>query len=356
MAVPPSIEIPEHLIAQQPLPQRDQARMLVLRRGSDALAHQHFHELPALLPPESLLVVNDTRVLPYRLPGRLPSGGAIEALLITRVQDGQWDAMVRRARRLRPGLRLDFCDGALPATAVRPSEEGRWLLAFDDPPTVEQRLERHGLAPLPPYIRRDEGQSAALCESDREAYQTVFARINGAVAAPTAGLHFTPRVRRALADRGVEEVPVTLHVGLGTFKPLPKEEDPALHVMHEEWYDVPAESARRIQAAKAAGRPVIAVGTTSVRVLETWAQAGCPEGASGWTRLYIREPYTFRVVDGMITNFHQPRSTLLLLVAAFVGRPRLLRAYEAAVAASYRFFSFGDCMLILPGKPPSEGT
>jgi S-adenosylmethionine:tRNA ribosyltransferase-isomerase len=355
MAVPPPIEIPDHLIAQHPLPERDQARMLVLQRGSGTLQHHHFHELPALLPPESLLVVNNTRVLPYRLPGRLPSGGAIEALLVTRVQDGQWEAMVRRARRLRPGLRLDFCKGALPATAVRPTEEGRWLLCFDDPATVEQRLEQHGLAPLPPYIRRDAAQAGAQRETDRAAYQTIFARVNGAVAAPTAGLHFTPRVRQALAERGMEEVPVTLHVGLGTFKPM-ETEDPALHVMHEEWYDVPAESAHRILTAKGAGRPVIAVGTTSVRVLETWAQRGCPAGDSGWTRLYIREPYTFRVVDGMITNFHQPRSTLLLLVTAFAGRLPLIRAYDAAVAAGYRFFSFGDCMLILPGEPPTEGA
>lgn len=346
-------ELPPELIAQAPLPERDRSRMMVLRRGQDGVAHRVFRDLPAVLPPDALLVMNNTRVQPRRLAGQLPGGTAVEALLVEAHGPGRWAAMVRKARRLKPGMRVDFADGHLPATAEERTAEGYWVLAFDDPQTFSQRLERHGLAPLPPYIRR-EVHAAHDPQPDRQAYQTVYARQPGALAAPTAGLHFTPAVLQALEARGIDRVELTLHVGVGTFAPV-QTDDPALHTMHREWYELREPDARRIQAARAAGRPVVAIGTTSVRALESWAALGSPEGHAGWSDLFIRPPFTFRAVDGLVTNFHLPRSTLLMLVSAFHGRERVLAAYREAVAQGYRFFSFGDCMVILPaGGHPSH--
>ncbi|HEX9842724.1 MAG TPA: tRNA preQ1(34) S-adenosylmethionine ribosyltransferase-isomerase QueA [bacterium] len=341
--------LPEHLIAQHPLPSRDASRLMLLRRGSDAIAHHVFSELPALLPPDALLVLNNTRVPPRRLAARLPGGVAVEALLVAEEGPGLWHALVRKARRVKPGTSIPFADGRLAARAVERTADGGWRLQFEEPQTLPHRLEAHGLAPLPPYIRRDL-HGAYDGAADRAAYQTCYARVDGAIAAPTAGLHFTPRVLAALRERAIETAELTLHVGLGTFAKV-KVADPARHTMHAEWYAVPPDTAARVTQARAEGRPVIAVGTTTVRALESWAAAGAPPGGiQDRSALFIRPPFAFQAVDGMLTNFHMPRSTLLLLVSAFHGRERLLAAYREAVAQGYRFFSFGDCMLIAPDR------
>lgn len=337
-------ELPRTLIAQEPLPRREEARLMAVRRGQEGSAHHSFSDLPGLLPADALLVVNNTRVMPWRLLGRLPNGGPIEALLLEEPEPGLWVAMVKRARRVRPGMILRFAGHRLCAEAVRRTAEGYWVLRFPAGVPVAELLELYGLAPLPPYIHREGTAGAAR---DRESYQTCFARVDGAVAAPTAGLHFVPEVLDRIRERGVTIAEVTLHVGVGTFSPI-KTEYPALHKMHAEWYEVPEEAAREILAFRAAGRPVVAVGTTTVRALESWAALGFPPRHQGQTEIFIRPPYDFRVVDGIITNFHQPRSTLLMLVAAFHGPQPLLDAYRAAVSARYRFYSFGDCMAILP--------
>lgn len=339
-------ELPAHLIAQEPARPRDAARMMVLRRGRDGVRHCRFHQLADLLPDRALLVVNNTKVQPVRLTARLQGGTTVEALLVEELGPGRWRAMVRRARRLKPGMRVPFAGGELAAQAVERTEAGHWVLAFEAPETFQARLERHGLAPLPPYIRRNQGEAGAAAQ-DRADYQTLHARVPGAVAAPTAGLHFTPRVRQALERAGIGWAELTLHVGAGTFAPI-QVSDPARHRMHGEWFSVPEETVGALHAARSEGRAVVAVGTTTVRALETWAAAGQPKAYEGWSELFIRPPYTFSAVDGMITNFHLPRSTLLMLVAAFHGRERMLAAYRCAVAHGYRFYSFGDCMAILP--------
>ena len=340
------LRVPPSLIAQHPLSQRDDSRLMLSSRQGTEIGHHRFNELPGLLPRAALLVLNNSRVIPARLTGRLPGGRAIEVLLVDELASGRWSAMVKGARHIKPGMRLNFAQGALAAEALTRHADGRWELAFDDPHTMRQRLEVHGLAPLPPYIRRENGDSGA---GDRAAYQTCYARHDGAIAAPTAGLHFTPRVFDALGARGIEWVELTLHVGAGTFRPI-QVEDPEDHVMHGERYRIGAETRRRIAAARDASRPVIAVGTTTVRALESWAAAGFPEETDGVAELFIRPPHAFLAVDGLITNFHQPASTLLLLVAALLGAERTRAAYDEAIARGYRFFSYGDCMAILPSS------
>ena len=343
-------DLPPHLIAQSPVAERDRSRLLLLRRGLDSIAHHTFRELPALLqerfPGGCLLVVNNTRVLPRRLFGSLPGGGALDALLVEEERPGLWRAMIRNARRIQPGMTLQFSGGEISARAIERTGEGHWLLEFPDAGTLRKRLERHGMIPLPPYIRRDAGD-AAQHEADRGAYQTVFAAVDGAIAAPTAGLHFTPAVLDGLRSRDIALAELTLHVGIGTFAKI-QDEDLSSHVMHREWFEIPQRTCAAIQEAKARRQPVIAVGTTTVRALESWWREGRPDGFAGWSDLYIRPPFSFRVVDGLITNFHQPRTTLMLMVSAFHGREQLLAAYGLAIAHDYRFFSYGDCMAILP--------
>ena len=331
--------------------------MMVLARGRSAAAHHHFSELPGLLPANALLVVNNTRVLPRRVKAILAGGARVEALLVEEQAPGEWRAMVKRARRIKEGETVLFGDGHLPALALRREDDGSWIFRFDAPATLPDRLEQHGFAPLPPYIRRGDDLPAqdAL---DRSAYQTCYAAVPGAIAAPTAGLHFVPETLDQIRERGIQIAQLTLHVGLGTFTSV-KAQDLDLHKMHGEWYEVPKETARQIVQARAAGRPVIAVGTTTVRALESWALECGPadgtapdnmiQGHAGWARLFIRPPFSFRIVEGLITNFHQPGSTLLMLVAAFHGFEPLLEAYREAVEREYRFFSYGDCMAILPG-------
>jgi S-adenosylmethionine:tRNA ribosyltransferase-isomerase len=326
--------LPEELIAQTPAERRDASRLLVV---GDGLEHRQFRELPSVLPPGALLVVNDTRVLAARLWTRRETGGRVEVVLLQPEAEGNvWRALVRG--KLALGTPLLVGDARL-----------RFLGRLDDgtarveiPGDAVALCEAHGEMPLPPYISRP-----APVAADRERYQTVFARAVGAVAAPTAGLHFTDEVLAALAARGIERVPLTLHVGLGTFAPV-REERLDDHAMHEERYDLPAATAEAIGRARAEGRPVVAVGTTVVRALESaWQGEGVRPGP-GATRIFLRPGHRFRAFDRLLTNFHMPRSTLLVLVSAFAGRERVLDAYRAAVAARYRFFSYGDAMLLSP--------
>jgi S-adenosylmethionine:tRNA ribosyltransferase-isomerase len=335
--------LPSSLIAQEPLPQRDASRLLVLDRRTGGTAHRGFADLPALLAAGDLLVVNRSRVIPARLLGQRARGGQAEVLLVRDRGDGRWEAMVRPGRHLRPGQRVTVDDDlsvvveseALDASGLR---RVRLLSKRRE---VEAAIERCGRTPLPPYIRR------ADRPSDRERYQTVYARERGSVAAPTAGLHFTAALLERLAAAGVARAEVVLHVGPGTFQPVKaaRVED---HRVAAEPYEVPAETAAAIERTRARGARVVAVGTTTVRALESAASAeGRVEAGAGETELMIAPGHRFRVVDALLTNFHLPRSSLLLLVAAFAGRDAVLRAYGEAVRERYRFYSYGDAMLIL---------
>ena len=346
-------DLPEHLIAQEPAPERDLSRLLVVRRDGLPLAHHVFRDLPSLLNPGDLLVLNDTRVMPARLIGRRArTGGKWEGLFLCETPDGAWELLTQTRGRLLIGETI-FVDPETPESADAPplrlrltgkTPSGRWLAQPEEAGPAAVLLTRYGRTPLPPYIRK--GRAAA---PDRERYQTVYAREAGAVAAPTAGLHFTPRLFEELHERGVEWTFVTLHVGAGTFHPVTVE-DVTQHVVQPEWGEVPAAAAESVAACKARGRRVVSVGTTSVRVLETAALAsgeGPLQAWSGWTDLTIRPPFPFRVVDALITNFHLPRSSLLLLTAAFAGLETVRSAYKLVVEREYRFYSYGDAMLIL---------
>ena len=339
-----SFELPPELIAQHPAAQRDHSRLMRLPRIQGSGQHHHFHELPQLLPQRCALVFNNTRVVPARLLGRRSTGARIEALLLEEHAPGIWQALVRKAGRIKPGEELHFGLDQLLAVARERLEDGSWLLQFDDPEAFSDRLEAVGLPPLPPYIERRQAVDSQHSQ-DRERYQTVYASQPGAVAAPTAGLHFTPELLGTLKEQGHELLEVTLHVGRGTFASV-EVEDVREHQMHAEHYEVQPEVWRRLQELKQQGVPVLAVGTTSVRVLETVAAQAKPQW-SGWTEIFIYPPYRFRIVDHLLTNFHLPESTLLMLVSALCGRERLMNAYAEAVREHYRFFSYGDSMLIL---------
>ncbi|MCL6621069.1 MAG: tRNA preQ1(34) S-adenosylmethionine ribosyltransferase-isomerase QueA [Syntrophobacterales bacterium] len=337
--------LPPELVAAYPAQPRDAARLMVVDRATGALNHAIFRELPHFLEPGEVLVVNDTRVFPARLPGVKESGGKVELLLhhLPVPEDGGEPAAGRAEAgyrgRLRPGVRLSFGAGLTGEVLALPRPGVAEVRLVSSRGGLVEAVQAAGQIPLPPYIRRP--PTAA----DQESYQTMFARKTGAIACPTAGLHFTPRVLAALAAQGVETVAVTLHVGPGTFTPV-RTRDYTAHVLAPEYYELAPEAARRLNAAKAAGRRVVAVGTTTVRVLEScWAEEGFRPGA-GWCDLYIYPGYRFRAVDRLLTNFHLPRSTLLLLVSAFAGRDLILRAYAEAVRQRYRFYSYGDCMLI----------
>lgn len=332
--------LPESLIAQHPVAPRDHSRLLHVRRSDGTLGHRRFHELDRLLRPGDLLVLNDTRVIPARLIGRKETGGRAEVFLSRPLDaDGEWEALLHLSGKARPGLRVRFPLGEV--TLVDELQGGLWRIRIegDDPRGF---IESTGRVPLPPYIRRED---ASPQESDRERYQTVYARESGAVAAPTAGLHFTPELLGRLESLGVETARVTLHVGLGTFAPIKAESIEAVR-LHEERFLLPAPAADAIRRAKREGRRVVAVGTTTVRVLETVAREGEIEAREGTTRLFLHPGESFRVVDALISNFHLPRSSLLMLMAAFMGKPLLDRAYALAVRESYRFFSYGDAMLV----------
>ena len=331
-------ELPQELIAQTPLERRDGSRLMTLDRATGRTGHYHFYDLPKFLRPGDCLVLNDSRVLPARLIGHRPTGGVCEVLLLTDRGEGCWECLVRPGRKLRPGARVIFGDGQLTAEIEAELEDGKRLVRFDYEGIFLEILERLGRMPLPPYIKAE--------LRDNERYQTVYSRVVGSAAAPTAGLHFTPKLLGQIREMGVRECYVTLHVGLGTFRPV-KAEDISDHEMHAEFCQISRETAETINETKRRGGRVICVGTTSCRTIESFAaEDGTLKESSGWTNIFIYPGYRFKVLDGLITNFHLPESTLIMLVSALAGREHVLAAYEEAVRERYRFFSFGDAMFI----------
>ena len=331
--------LPPELIAQTPLEKRDASRLLCLDKATGALEHRMFRDLPQLLRPGDCLVMNDSRVLPARLFGTRPTGGNVEVVLLRDLGGGEWECLTRPGRKTPPGTDLRFGDGELTAEVVRAGPDGNKVLRFHCQGLFLEVLERLGQMPLPPYIRTQ--------LQDRERYQTVYSRDLGSAAAPTAGLHFTRELLEEIEGRGVQLAYLTLHVGLGTFRPV-KEENIEDHPMHAEFCIVPPETAAAVNETRARGGRIVSVGTTSCRTLESFAgEDGILQAGSGWTDIFIYPGYRFRVVDALVTNFHLPESTLIMLVSALAGRENVLRAYEEAVRERYRFFSFGDAMLLM---------
>jgi len=333
-------ELPHELIAQRPLERRDASRLMIVDRAAQSIRHGKFTDIVELLSPRDALVVNRSRVLRARLLGTRPSGAPAEVLLLRPLGDGRYEAMVSPGGKLKPGRHVtiapDFAVEILEVTDRRTR-----IVQLESLLPIDQAIERYGHVPLPPYIERPD------VPEDAERYQTVFAREAGSVAAPTAGLHFTPELLGAIESRGVARAEVVLHVGAGTFKPV-EVEDPAAHVMHEEWYSISPDAARTINDRRASGGRVWAVGTTSVRTLESAAaDDGTIRPGEAETRIFIRPPYRFRAVDVIVTNFHLPRSTLIMLVAAFAGYELTMAAYLEAVSQRYRFYSYGDAMVVL---------
>lgn len=333
-------DLPEELIAQTPLEKRDASRLLVVDKETGAFSDQHFDQIIDQLQPGDALVMNNTRVLPARLYGIKPeTRGHVELLLLKNTQGDDWEVLAKPAKRLRVGAQISFGDGRLTATVVEELEHGGRIVRFGYEGIFLEVLESLGEMPLPPYIHEK--------LADRERYQTVYAKENGSAAAPTAGLHFTEELLEQIATKGVELVYLTLHVGLGTFRPVSVDslED---HEMHSEFYSLSEEAAQTLRQVKAKGGRVIAVGTTSIRTLETIGSKfqGQIQADSGWTNIFIKPGYDWKVVDAFSTNFHLPKSTLVMLVSAFAGRSLTLKAYEHAIAERYRFFSFGDAMFI----------
>jgi S-adenosylmethionine:tRNA ribosyltransferase-isomerase len=332
--------VPPERIAQVPAARRDESRLMVVDRASGEVEHRRFRDLRELIRPGDVLVLNTTRVIRARLLGKRSSGAPAEVLLIKPLGDSRYEAMVSPGGKLRPGRVVHVAAG-FDVEIEQATERRTRIVRLRTELPVAEAIERYGHVPLPPYIdRADEA-------GDAERYQTVYAREPGSVAAPTAGLHFTDELLADLARRGVRRADVVLHVGAGTFKPV-ETDDPAAHVMHEEWYSIPADTAAVVNEARRSGRKVWAVGTTSVRTLECAAREdGMVAAGEGETRIFIRPPYRFKVVDRLVTNFHLPRSTLIMLVAAFAGYDLTMRAYRNAIDAGYRFYSYGDAMAII---------
>ena len=332
-------DLPEELIAQTPLAQRDSSRLLVMDRKSGELQHLHFYDIVKFLKPGDCLVMNNSRVLPARLLGHRPTGGAVELLLLRDLGDKKWECLAKPGRKLQVGQQVIFGDGVLTATVVSVQEDGNRIVEFHYEGIFLEVLEQLGKMPLPPYIREE--------LKDQERYQTVYSKQVGSAAAPTAGLHFTQELLEQIRQKGVKTAFVTLHVGLGTFRPV-KAEEITDHHMHSELCMITEETAGILNETKAAGGRVICVGTTSCRTLESLVKEdGTFEASSKWTEIFIYPGYSFRAMDGLITNFHLPESTLVMLVSAFSSREHVLNAYETAVRERYRFFSFGDAMCIL---------
>ena len=331
-------DLPEDRIAQTPIEPRDHSRLMVIDRATDEIKHLHFYDILDELNPGDALVVNETRVIPARLIGERAGGGITELLLLKQLGPKAWETLARPGRRLKPGTEVNFGGGRLKARIDSETDAGGRVVTFICDGAFEAVLDELGETPLPPYIHEK--------LEDRERYQTVYARQDGSAAAPTAGLHFTPELLDKIRAKGVDVIPVLLHVGLGTFRPV-KAENIEDHVMHSEYYEVTEEAAARINAVRPRGGRIVAVGTTSVRTLESAStDEGIIKAGSGWTSIFIKPGYTYKMVDALITNFHLPGSTLIMLVSAFMGRERTLSAYELAVCENYRFFSFGDAMFI----------
>lgn len=331
-------DLPEERIAQTPVEPRDHSRLMVLHRDSHAVEHRHFYDVIDYLNPGDALVINDTRVIPARLYGERSGGGACEVLLLRQLGPKRWETLVKPGKKLKPGAEVSFGGGRMRAKVLETTDVGGRIVEFACEGTFEAALDALGEMPLPPYIHEK--------LVDRERYQTVYARQEGSAAAPTAGLHFTPELLERIRQKGVDVVPVLLHVGLGTFRPV-KVENVEEHEMHSEYFEVTQDAADRINAARARGGRVVAVGTTSVRTLESAAENGVLLPKRGETQIFIRPGYQYQMVDALITNFHLPGSTLVMLVSALYDREHILSAYEEAVRDGYRFFSFGDAMLIL---------
>ena len=329
-------DLPKELIAQHPMEPRDHSRLLVLDKDTGVIQHRHFYDLPEYLHPGDLLVFNDTRVIPARLYGKKDTGANVEVLLLIRKNTTDWEALVRPGKKLQIGAKIKFSD-ELSCTIVDHTDFGGRVVRFEFEGVFEEILDRIGETPLPPYI------TAPL--EDKERYQTVYNRERGSAAAPTAGLHFTQELLRKIREMGCEEVFVTLHVGLGTFRPVSVEniED---HNMHKEFYTVSEEAAAAINKAKAEGRRIVAVGTTAVRTLESAGASGVMKAGGAWTQIFIYPGYRYKFVDALVTNFHLPQSTLMMLVSALSSRDIILQTYAEAVKEKYRFFSFGDAMFI----------
>ncbi len=332
-------DLPQELIAQTPLERRDTSRLLALDKVTGETRHLHFYNLPELLRAGDCLVVNNSRVLPARLIGMRAGGGACEVLLLIDRGNKIWECLVRPGKKLRSGAKISFGQGELTGEVIGEVEGGNRLIRFDYQGIFLETLERLGKMPLPPYIKEE--------LEDRERYQTVYSKVNGSAAAPTAGLHFTQELLEQIQSMGVKVCYVTLHVGLGTFRPV-KAEELNRHKMHEEYCVIPQETADVVNRTKRDGGRVICVGTTSCRTIESWAgEDGALRAAAGWTDIFIYPGYRFKVLDGLITNFHLPESTLIMLVSALAGRENVLGAYRQAVERQYRFFSFGDAMFII---------
>ena len=331
-------DLPEELIAQTPLEKRDTSRLLTLDRNSGAVSHRHFYDIIEYLNPGDCLVMNDSRVLPARLLGHRPTGGAIELLLLRDLGNGQWETLAKPGKKCTEGQEVIFGDGELTATVVSVKEDGNRIVQFHYEGIFLEVLERLGKMPLPPYIKAE--------LQDQERYQTVYSKAVGSAAAPTAGLHFTKELLQKLQDKGVKLAYVTLHVGLGTFRPV-KAEDISDHHMHAELCMIGEETAELLNETRRTGGRIICVGTTSCRTLESLVnEDGSFTPGSKWTEIFIYPGYQFKAMQGLITNFHLPESTLVMLVSAFAGRENVLGAYEQAVKEKYRFFSFGDAMFI----------
>ncbi len=332
-------DLPEELIAQTPLEKRDSSRLLVLDKETGQVNHKHFYDVLDYLQPGDCLVMNDSRVLPARLLGHRPTGGAVELLLLRDLGEGRWECLAKPGRKCQAGQELLFGDGLLTATVVAVQEDGNRIVQFHYEGIFLEILEQLGKMPLPPYIKAE--------LQDQERYQTVYSRQTGSAAAPTAGLHFTRELLEKIREKGVKTAFVTLHVGLGTFRPV-KAEDISGHHMHSELCMLNQETADILNETRKAGGRIICVGTTSCRTLESLAgEDGTFRASSKWTDIFIYPGYSFKAMDGLITNFHLPESTLVMLVSAFAGREHILAAYEEAVRERYRFFSFGDAMMIL---------
>lgn len=334
-------DLPPELIAQTPLERRDGSRLLALDKATGKTRHLHFFDLPSLLRPGDCLVLNDSRVLPARLIGRRAGGGACEVLLLIDRGEKVWECLVRPGKKLRPGAKVTFGEDELSAEVVGETEGGNRLVRFDYEGIFLETLERLGKMPLPPYIKAE--------LEDGERYQTVYSKVVGSAAAPTAGLHFTKGLLEQIQAMGVKVCYVTLHVGLGTFRPV-KAENLDEHEMHSEYCVIPQETADVINGTRKGGGRVVCVGTTSCRTIESWAaEDGTLKAAAGWTNIFIYPGYRFKALDALVTNFHLPESTLIMLVSALAGREHVLAAYEEAVRQKYRFFSFGDAMFIAEG-------
>ncbi|MCP4266268.1 MAG: tRNA preQ1(34) S-adenosylmethionine ribosyltransferase-isomerase QueA [Candidatus Brocadiaceae bacterium] len=336
-------DIPKHLIAQCPATKRDESRLLILHRENSKIEHRKFYDITDYLNSGDVLVLNDTKVSPARIIGSRTTGGRVEGLIIKEAGENVWEVLLQSNHRLKENELLYFSDSVKGSIVCR-NNTGSWIIKFEDRKKFLEMLENSGRMPLPPYIKRK--LDNIQYTDDKERYQTIYAKKMGAIAAPTAGLHFTTNLLQKLTNKGVNIVFVTLHVGLGTFKPI-KEDDFRQHTIHKEFYNIPNETIDTIYKAKMLGKKVVATGTTTCRVLETFAEDHKMKKKSGWTNLYIYPPHKFKLTDTLITNFHLQRSTLILLVSAFAGRENIVTSYKEAINRSYRFYSYGDSMLIL---------